>query len=95
MTEPDIDALVREVDEALPTLEWTPMPPVPEAPPGCTTTVFQGRAPGIGVMVLRWHQAGDDTSGYDGTAILRSCILHLTPELARKAFELAQQSRGG
>ena len=88
------EALAREVSDALPSVTWSSSERISEDHPGARGYV--GRGPGIhAIAVASWL---DDDSGerrWDGTAVLpRGVVLRLQPEIARRAFELAEQKEG-
>jgi hypothetical protein len=83
MNAPDMKTILAEVERALPGTKWTLMDPHPDA------VFYRGESKDGWRYTIASFIRGVRGRGYDGAAVKGTMIMHLTPELAEKAFKLA------
>jgi hypothetical protein len=93
---PDMDAVLRRIEQALPSVAWSRLPDEPVDPAAeHRTTTWKGVAPGLLLTIIRWESTKGPGSGCDGAAAMGSTIIHLSRDLAKDAYRLALAATGG
>jgi len=81
---PDMNAILAEVEQALPKTKWSDYTHL-----GAGAISYTGESESGWRFTVAAFDLPDGSRGYDGAASKGNVVMHLTRELAEKAFKLA------